>query len=109
MYMGHSLENPVGVTQSSTWNEAESAVEGIIKFYSNAPGTSIAVVNCVDASSDELLSEPSPPDIALSMVFYPQWEQNPPSPQVNAVEPRDGAGGEGLRCITPTACSKNLR
>jgi hypothetical protein len=36
-----SLENLVGVTQSSTWNEAE----GAIKLYSNGPGTSIAVVN----------------------------------------------------------------
>jgi hypothetical protein len=64
-----SLENLVGVTQTSTWNEAEGAIEGTIKLYSNSPGTSIALL------LDELLSEESPPDIGLSIVFYPQWEE----------------------------------
>ena len=74
MYMGHSFENLAGVTQSSTWNEEEGSIEGTIKLYSNAPGTSVANL------LDELLSEENPPDIGLSMVFYPIWEQIPPSP-----------------------------
>jgi hypothetical protein len=113
IYGAPSIENLVGVTQSSTWNEAESAIEGTIKLYSNATGLStaaglsIAIVNCVDASSDELLTEPTPPDIGLSLVFYPIWEQNPPSPG-SISEQSEGSGrgaggeggGEGLRRIT---------
>ena len=49
-----SLENLVGVTQSASWNETESAVEGSIKLYSTATGLSIAdllddlLANCID-------------------------------------------------------------
>ena len=46
VYGAPSLENLVGVTQSSIWNEAESAIEGTIKLYSNGPGTSIASSTC---------------------------------------------------------------
>jgi hypothetical protein len=63
-----SLENLVGVTQASIWNEAEGAIEGAIKLYSNNPGTSITVVNSVDASSDELLTEDG--DIVVITVDY---------------------------------------
>ena len=44
-----SLENLVGVTQSSTWNEEDESIQGAIKLYSTPSGISIAIVNCVDA------------------------------------------------------------
>jgi hypothetical protein len=81
-----SLENLVGVTQASIWNEADQSIEGTIKLYSNAPGLSIASL------LDELLTEDAPPDIGLSLVFYPVWETESPSPC-------DGEGRGGGRKI----------
>ena len=65
-----SLENLVGVTQSSNWNETDQSIEGTIKLYTSATGLSIASL------LDELLTEDSPPDIGLSLVFYTVWEEN---------------------------------
>ena len=44
MYMGPSLENLVGVTQTSTWSEEDGSIQGTIKLYSTASGFSIAIV-----------------------------------------------------------------
>ena len=66
-----SLNNLVGVTQAASWNEANQSIEGTIKLYPNAPGASIANL------LDDLLAEDHPPDIGLSMVFYPVWESKP--------------------------------
>jgi hypothetical protein len=59
-----SLRNLAGVTMNSTWNEADQAVEGKIKFYSEAE----ELINTID----EILEEcESGPDIGLSIVFWP--------------------------------------
>ena len=63
-----SLENLVGVTQSATWSEEDESIQGTIKLYTTPAGLSIASL------LDELLSEETPPDIGLSLVFYPVWD-----------------------------------
>ena len=62
-----SLQNLVGVTQNVTWDEASGIVLGEIRLYDSplALFTSHLI--------DQILSEEHPPDIGLSMVFYPQW------------------------------------
>ena len=60
-----SLKTLAGVTKSVTWNELDQSVEGIISFYDGAE----TIVNLLD----ELLAEDNPPDVGLSLVFWPQW------------------------------------
>lgn len=59
------LKNLVGVTLGAAWNEAEQSVDGMISFYSEAER--------IVALLDEMLADDNPPDVGLSMVFYPQW------------------------------------
>ena len=74
MYMGPpSIENLVGVTQSSSWNESDQSIRVTIKLNSNPPG----------------------PYIALSLVFYPVWE-----PSSGHSERSEESDSEGLRRIT---------
>jgi len=60
-----SLKNLAGVTKGTNWNETDQAVEGIISFYEGAQ----PVVNLLS----EILAEDNPPDVGLSLVFWPQW------------------------------------
>jgi len=68
-YGAPSLENLVGVNQTSTWNEEDKSIQGTINLCSNASGPSIAIVNLIDSYSDELLSEPTLPEIGLGLSF----------------------------------------
>lgn len=64
-----SVKNLSGVTRSSHWNEPENAVTGEIEFYDTPLG------NTVSDLLLQILEEDNPPDIGLSIVFYPQWHQ----------------------------------
>ena len=63
-----SLRNLVGVTSHAYWNAAEQSVEGLIEIY--------AAAQPVSALLDEILSPgEAAPDVGLSLVFYPRWEE----------------------------------
>lgn len=72
-----SLQNLAGVTRGVTWNAHECSVDGEIKLYDNHVGTSMAHL------LDQILEDDQPPDVGLSMVFYPQW-----APRDNFDDPR---------------------
>jgi hypothetical protein len=62
-----SLRNLVGVTRQTHWNTAEQSVEGVIEMY--------AAAQPVCTLLDEILSQgEAAPDVGLSLVFYPRWE-----------------------------------
>jgi len=65
-----SIKNLAGVTHDPHWNEAEQAVDGTISFYNKA---GVDGINPITALLDELLTDPTPPDIGLSLVFWPKW------------------------------------
>ncbi|MEA3438863.1 MAG: hypothetical protein U9R58_01115 [Chloroflexota bacterium] len=78
-----SLQNLVGVTQKSSWNEMAGTIGGEIVLYDTPLADTIAML------LDQLLEEESPPDVGLSMVFYPVWEQqNPGDSQPAGVQTR---------------------
>ena len=62
-----SLHNLAGVTQNVSWNPSDQAIEGQIKLYDT--GTGAAMANLFD----QVLVDEDPPDVGLSIVFYPQW------------------------------------
>lgn len=70
-----SVKNLAGVTFGSSWNAQEKAVEGTISFYDSAPQ--------IPHLLDQLLGDPQPPDIGLSIVFYPLF-----APRDNDSDPR---------------------
>jgi hypothetical protein len=61
-----SLRNLAGVAYGAEWNEADQAVEGKIRLYSEAA----PVANLLD---EVLGDDQARPDIGLSMVFWPLW------------------------------------
>jgi len=66
-----SLDNLIGVTYASEWNDLDQAAEGIIRLF-NTPGGEVAA-----KLLDELLLDPTiKPDIGLSLVFYPVWNKD---------------------------------
>ena len=106
-----SLQNLAGVTRGVTWNPADGSVEGEIKLYDNRVGASMARL------LDQVLEDDNPPDVGLSMVFYPQW-----APRDNHDDPRritsikyvesvdlvfepaaDGRVLEALSCLHPSS------
>jgi hypothetical protein len=70
-----SVKNLAGVTLNASWNEADQSVDGTISFYDTAAQITDLV--------DELLSDSNPPDIGLSIVFWPKW-----APRDNDSDPR---------------------
>jgi hypothetical protein len=60
-----SVRNIAGVTLNARWNESEQSVDGRILFYSKA--------SQITSLIDEMLSDTNPPDVSLSLVFFPQW------------------------------------
>ena len=62
-----SVRNLAGVTLNAGWNEAEQSVDGTISFYSE--------VSQITDLIDEMLSDYNPPDIGLSIVFWPKWAE----------------------------------
>jgi hypothetical protein len=60
-----SLRNLVGKTIHSTWDEQDQAVYGTIQLYDTEDGMAIADLLL------QILADPKPPDIGLSLVFYP--------------------------------------
>jgi hypothetical protein len=79
-----SVKNLAGVTLSSQWNAADQAVEGTISFYDVSP---------IPQLLDQLLGDPQPPDIGLSIVFYPKGAL--PSPRRSSTNAPPLPGGEG--------------
>ena len=65
MFDHPSVKNLAGVTHSISWNSNDQAVEGTISFYDSADH----IVSLID----EILSDKTPPDIGLSLVFWPKW------------------------------------
>jgi hypothetical protein len=83
-----SLSNLAGVTTGSKYNSQLNAVEGVIRLYNSPSGDLAATL------IDEILSNPSvSPDIGLSMVCYPNWDDSNPTDkhivQLNHVESVD--------------------
>ena len=72
-----SLHNLAGVTQNVSWNPSEQAVEGEIKLYDTGTGGAMADL------FDQVLADEDPPDVGLSIVFYPRW-----APRDDHDEPR---------------------
>jgi hypothetical protein len=72
-----SINNLVGVTRAAIWEPSEKVITGEIRLYDVPLAKSIANL------LDQLLSETNPPDIGLSMVFYPEWDQNPGKAEEN--------------------------
>jgi hypothetical protein len=72
-----SLHNLAGVTQNVSWNPSEQAVEGEIKLYDTGTGSAMADL------FDQVLADEDPPDVGLSIVFYPRW-----APRDDHDEPR---------------------
>ncbi|HSF80934.1 MAG TPA: hypothetical protein VLA49_06850 [Anaerolineales bacterium] len=70
-----SIKNLAGVTSSALWNELDQSVEGTITFYEKAGEYATLLT--------ELLAQDNPPDVGLSLVFWPIWAQagpdDPPS------------------------------
>ena len=63
-----SLKNLAGVTRRSKYDEEGKAVNGLIKFYSEAE----PIVNLIG----EILEDgEDAPDVGLSLVFWPIWEK----------------------------------
>jgi hypothetical protein len=60
-----SVKNLAGVTLNAAWNDLEQSVDGTISFYSE--------VSQITELIDEIMSDKTPPDIGLSMVFWPKW------------------------------------
>lgn len=68
-----SLQRLVGVTLNSAYDPVELAVEGEIQLY-DTPSAHLAA-----QLLDELLSDPAKaPDVGLSLVFFPAWEETGP-------------------------------
>ena len=66
-----SLSNLAGVTTGSKYNSQINAVEGVIRLY-NSPSGDLA-----STLMDEVINNPtSSPDIGLSMVCYPDWDDS---------------------------------
>lgn len=72
-----SLTNLAGVTQKSSFNPSEASVDGEIKVYDTDTGNSIRKL------LDQILEEDNPPNIGLSIVFFPKW-----APRDNHDDPR---------------------
>ncbi len=62
-----SVKNLAGVTLNALWNDEEQSVDGTISFYSE--------VSKITDLIDEILSDSTPPDIGLSIVFWPKWAE----------------------------------
>ena len=83
-----SLHNLAGKTQHSTYNPIDQSVEGEIKLYDTEIG------NTVRTLLDQILAEDNPPNIGLSMVFYPLW-----APRDNHEDPRRITGIKYIESI----------
>ena len=74
-----SMRNLVGKTGSSEWDEKEQAVNGTIQLYDTQDGKAIASL------LGQILEDPSPPDVGLSLVFYPLVEAEQGKKKINAI------------------------
>jgi hypothetical protein len=75
LFQNPSVRNLAGVTMNARWNEDEQSVDGTISLYSDAYPIATII--------DEMLSDLKPPDVGLSIVFWPQW-----APHDNEKDPR---------------------
>ncbi len=75
-----SLRNLVGKTIHSTWDEQDQAVYGTIQLYDTEDGMAIADLLL------QILADPKPPDIGLSLVFYPSLEVSSEATVITAIK-----------------------
>jgi len=109
-----SLQKLAGFTMNSTWNSAEETVEGEIQLHNTPTGQ---VMSQLD---DELLdNDANSPDVGLSIVFYPQWEEDKDSEDyrivgIDHVESVDfvfqpAADGRVLQALSSFAVEKSIQ
>ncbi|MFM8320032.1 MAG: hypothetical protein ACKOC5_03870 [Chloroflexota bacterium] len=65
-----SLRRLAGVTLAARWDPLEQAVEGCLRLYDTSSGREAA--RLLDALLDD---RQSAPDVGLSLVFYPLWDE----------------------------------
>jgi hypothetical protein len=66
-----SVKNLVGVTLNALWNDEDQSVDGTISFYD----VGVDGINPITDLIDQMLSDANPPDIGLSIVFWPKWAE----------------------------------
>lgn len=70
-----SLRNMAGQTEAAHWNPETASVDGVVHFYETpAAQTACHLVR-------QLLSEDDPPDIGLSLVFWPEFDDASGEPE----------------------------
>jgi hypothetical protein len=71
---GSSLRNLFGVWHSTEFNPGSNSVEGTLRYYDTEANRAIANV-FREITQAAAAGEPAP-DVGVSIVFYPQWDQN---------------------------------
>ena len=74
-WTGPDLATMAGISFNATWNAAEAAVDGVIRLYPGPAGEAVGAI--FDAMLSDAAAGIEPPNIGLSMVFWPdRWESS---------------------------------
>lgn len=108
MFDNPSLRNLVAITEASHWNEETQSVDGLLRFYDTPDGEMMASL------LSQILDADNPPDIGLSIVFYPSFDDSKKIiSAVHYVESVDlvfqpAADGRILQALSALSLSKSL-